>query len=387
MAFSAIMRKYVLFVLLLTGTGAQAQKGLTGLWTGTLSNDSTTIRRDQSFEIALTQYKEKVYGYTRSSFIVNDTLYYIVKRVKGKVEGNTAEVTDDDVITHNFRGKVDKGVKVTFTFHMNAVDSSWQLDGNWKTKKTKNYYSLTGKADLKEEKNLDNSKIFPHLEELKLDRDLPFYAAAKAPVKSETDRPKSEPTSKPVAATKPKPEKIKPAKEEAKEELAKNKKKEKAPEPSSTVASASKENPDTVVARNKPAVTQAEIVAAPVMAKTTIERISERVNLPPQLVEFKSDSLSMALYDNGEVDGDTVSVLLNGVVIIEKLGLKTTAVKKTIQVPAGQEEMTMVLFAENLGKYPPNTGLLVVRDGDDVYQVRFSADLKQNATIVFRRKK
>ena len=162
MAFSAIMRKYVLFVLLMAATGAQAQKALTGLWTGTLSNDSSTIRRDQSFEIALTQYKEKIYGYTRSSFIVNDTLYYIVKRVKGKVDGNTAEVTDDDVITHNFRGKVDKGVKVTFTFHLNAVDSSWQLDGEWKTKKTKNYYSLTGKADLKEEKNLDNSKIFPH---------------------------------------------------------------------------------------------------------------------------------------------------------------------------------------------------------------------------------
>ena len=386
MAFSAIMRKYVLFVLLMAATGAQAQKALTGLWTGTLSNDSSTIRRDQSFEIALTQYKEKIYGYTRSSFIVNDTLYYIVKRVKGKVDGNTAEVTDDDVITHNFRGKVDKGVKVTFTFHLNAVDSSWQLDGEWKTKKTKNYYSLTGKADLKEEKNLDNSKIFPHLEELKLDQDLPFYAEARAPARSVPERPKSTKTAnKPEAPAQPKPEKIKPAKEEAKEELAKNKKKEKASEPSSNTKAA--EARETVAVQNKPAVTREEVVSAPVPPKTTVERIQERVNLAPQLLTFKSDSLTLALYDNGEVDGDTVSVLLNGVVIIEKLGLKTTAVKKTIQVPAGQDEMTMVLFAENLGKYPPNTGLLVVRDGEDVYQVRFSADLKQNATIIFRRKK
>lgn len=386
MEFSANMRKYVLFVFLLAATGAQAQKALTGLWTGTLSNDSTTIRRDQSFEIALTQYKEKVYGYTRSSFIVNDTLYYIVKRVKGKVDGNTAEVTDDDVITHNFRGKVDKGVKVTFTFHMNSVDSSWQLDGEWKTKKTKNYYSLTGKADLKEEKNLDNSKIFPHLEELKLDQDLPFYAEAKAPAKSANDPPKSEPvTSKPVAAAKPKAEKIKPAKDEAKEELAKNKKKEKTAESSSNATTA--ETRETGTARNEPPVTKPATAATPVPAKTTAERIQERINLTPQLVNFKSDSLTLALYDNGEVDGDTVSVLLNGVVIIEKLGLKTTAVKKTIQVPVDQDEMTMVLFAENLGKYPPNTGLLVVRDGEDVYQVRFSADLTQNATIIFRRKK
>jgi hypothetical protein len=47
----------------------------------------------------------------------------------------------------------------------------------------------------------------------------------------------------------------------------------------------------------------------------------------------------------------------------------------------------LVLFAENLGTIPPNTGLLTIRDGDDIYQVRFSADLQKNATIVLRRKK
>ena len=57
-------------------------QSLTGLGTGALSNDSTTVRKDQLFEIALTEYKGKVYGYSRSEFIVNDTLYYIIKRVK-----------------------------------------------------------------------------------------------------------------------------------------------------------------------------------------------------------------------------------------------------------------------------------------------------------------
>ena len=37
---------------------------LTGLWTGSLSQDSNTIRKEQSFEIVLTQYKDKVYGYS-----------------------------------------------------------------------------------------------------------------------------------------------------------------------------------------------------------------------------------------------------------------------------------------------------------------------------------
>jgi hypothetical protein len=51
------------------------------------------------------------------------------------------------------------------------------------------------------------------------------------------------------------------------------------------------------------------------------------------------------------------------------------------------DSIILVLYAENLGKYPPNTGLLVIHDGDDVYQVRFSADLQTNAAVILRRKK
>ena len=58
---------------------------------------TNTVRKDQLFEIALTEYKGKVYGYSRSEFIVNDTLYYILKRVKGTIEGDVCEVTDDEI--------------------------------------------------------------------------------------------------------------------------------------------------------------------------------------------------------------------------------------------------------------------------------------------------
>src|SRR5258705_11987491 len=67
-------------------------QSLTGLWTGILTNDSNSIRKDQSFEIALTEYRGKVYGYSRSEFTVNDTLYYIVKGVKGTIDGDVWDV-------------------------------------------------------------------------------------------------------------------------------------------------------------------------------------------------------------------------------------------------------------------------------------------------------
>ncbi len=153
-------------------------QSLNGVYTGVLSNDSTTIRKDQSFEMALTEYNGKVYGYAYSTFIVNDTLYYIVKRVKGKVEGDICEVVDDDVISHNFPQKPEKKVFVTYTLRRNASDSIWRLDGNWKTnlvqKRKYGYYSISGKVETKEEKDLSKSKLYEHLGDLDLQKTLAF---------------------------------------------------------------------------------------------------------------------------------------------------------------------------------------------------------------------
>jgi len=116
--------------------------------------------------------------------------------------------------------------------------------------------------------------------------------------------------------------------------------------------------------------------------------LTGRESAPSETIFFKADSLVLSLYDNGEVDGDTVSVILNDQVIIEKQGLKSSAYKKTIYLaPEESDSVLLVLFAENLGKYPPNTGLLTVKDGDDLYYVRFKADFDRNAAILLKRKK
>lgn len=363
-----------------------AQHSLTGLWTGTLSNDSTTIRKDQSYEIALTEYKGKVYGYSRSTFIVNDTLYYMVKRVKGSIDSDMCEIKDDEIISCNFPGKLDKGIKVTTTFRLNLQDTTWHLQGEWKTNKTKNFYSVSGTIALREEKNLDNSKILPHLEELKKADDLAFYTASK---KQTTPAPEI-----PVIAVADK----KLSKKEQKEKEPVEKKETTSLQKDIAVKTDKKSISADTEKKQKP-VTDAETKAI-VKEQKAVPLITEKKPEPaaaafveqrklavPQIVSFRSDSLQLALYDNGEIDGDTVSVLLNNEVIIAKQGLKTSATKKTIYIDRNTDEITLVLYAENLGKYPPNTGLLVVHDGDEVYQIRFSADLQQNAAIVFKRKK
>ncbi len=473
-------KKYkLLFFLLLSPVFLYGQS-LTGLWTGSLSNDSNTVRKDQSFEIALTEYRGKVYGYSRSEFIVNDTLYYILKRVKGTIDGDVCEVTDDDIIAYNFPGKLDKGVKVTSTFKRSKEDSSWHLDGTWKTNLVKKkYYAITGKVGLSEDKDLTHSKIFPHLEELRLADQVAFYKEQKERVpivamrrvrpelvnteyrnKPEIDIPAAEKVDidknaliknvssieeKIATARKEEEDRIKLARieeekkqkqideekiklaqlenekkrsalieeerkrvvkleddrkkaiqqEEEKKKLAQLEvEKKKVKDLATTIV-----DPGTRDPFSKPDEKKIPVISDPLKTVVSSNKkiddlilqtktIGGRVTEFTQEVVFKSDSLMLSLYDNGEIDGDTVSVYINGEMVMARQGLKASAIKKTIYIkPGDNNDFTLVLFADNLGKYPPNTGLLVVYDGEDVYHLRFSSDLQKSSGIIFKRKK
>ena len=105
-------------------------------------------------------------------------------------------------------------------------------------------------------------------------------------------------------------------------------------------------------------------------------------------VDIQQDSLVFSLYDNGAVDGDTVSVLINGKVVMPRVGLLERAINKTIYLtPDMGDSISVVMYAENLGSIPPNTGLLVIRQGKKIYEIRFSGDLKKNSEIILVRKK
>ena len=560
-----------LFLLLLFPAFGFAQS-LNGVYTGVLSNDSTTIRKDQSFEMALTEYKGKVFGYAYSTFIVNDTLYYIVKRVKGKVEGDICEVEDDEVISHNFPQKPEKKVFVTYTLRRNAADSVWRLDGNWKTnlvqKRRYGYYSISGKVEAKEEKDLSKSKLYEHLGDLDLQKTLAFEkpkeketkttkpkedkdAIAKnspkkndnknvapqtkvdkkpdalitkadtktavdaekktdnAVAKTDTKIPDTKTTSTPSNQTiapnntvpEKKPEGIntntknvdsktatpvnnpttqnsnknvaavdqktspvvvnsqpanvaktdtkivenKPVstpvnnqpKQDVKKDIAATntnpvntdakqpdkklvsvpvdyrattnnnnvtktppldkkpetsvaKQENKIPDQKTTPAAADQNEKKDIAASQKKSAAEFEfqdMKRGDRKLKPAAEMVHERITIPSETIFFKSDSISIALYDNGEVDGDSVSVIINDEMFIEKQLLKSSAFRQTYYIPdnAG-DSLLVVLFADNLGKYPPNTGLLQIKDGDEIFYVRFRADLDRNAAIVLRRK-
>jgi len=45
------------------------------------------------------------------------------------------------------------------------------------------------------------------------------------------------------------------------------------------------------------------------------------------------------------------------------------------------------MYAENLGIIPPNTGLLIVQEGNNRYEIRFEGNFQKNSAIILKRKR
>jgi len=102
------------------------------------------------------------------------------------------------------------------------------------------------------------------------------------------------------------------------------------------------------------------------------------------VIEVDADSLRVALYDNGEVDNDSISLFYNRKLVATKQMLSSQPLNFTLPLNEGVNEISM--FAENLGKIPPNTALAIIYAGDQRFELNLTSTLDKNAAIRFKRK-
>jgi len=102
-------------------------------------------------------------------------------------------------------------------------------------------------------------------------------------------------------------------------------------------------------------------------------------------LQVKSNKIKVDLYDDGDIDNDVVTVYFNKNMIIDKKTLTASSHSFTLNLEPGKTN-ELVLYADNLGDIPPNTALMVITDGVSRYEVRLSADLKNNASVRFELK-
>ncbi len=109
--------------------------------------------------------------------------------------------------------------------------------------------------------------------------------------------------------------------------------------------------------------------------------LATRANPVIKQITTEAAELQIDLYDNGEIDGDTVSIYHNNQLVVARAGLSANAVTVKIKVDKAHPHHELVMVANNLGSIPPNTSLMVITAGKKRYEVFISASDEKNAKI------
>jgi len=157
-------------------------------------------------------------------------------------------------------------------------------------------------------------------------------------------------------------------------------------------AIANRDKPTEPVApdrRSEPAVTRpATIGATDVQPVTPVAapRVELRSNKLLQIIEVDQTEFTVELYDNGSVDGDTVSLFFNNRLMVSHKKLSTTPIMLELSLDRSKKDNELVMFAESLGEIPPNTALMVVKVRDKRYEVNITSTEQTNGSVRFRLK-
>lgn len=111
------------------------------------------------------------------------------------------------------------------------------------------------------------------------------------------------------------------------------------------------------------------------------EVLKKRNNELYKTIETSAKEFKVDLYDNGEIDGDRISVYHNNELIVSNKLLTDKPISFTIKADENTSVHDFIMVAENLGSIPPNTALMVVTAGGKRYELFVTSTEQKNAMV------
>ena len=131
----------------------------------------------------------------------------------------------------------------------------------------------------------------------------------------------------------------------------------------------------------KPILTET-IVKEKQVAVDLYEKEYKRTVKIARVLEVSQPNIKIKVWDNGTVDGDIVTLFLNGDRILYKQ--RVTKRKLGIPVTLTRESNFLILHAEDLGDISPNTVAVSVDDGVEEQIIILSSNLEESGAVLIR---
>jgi hypothetical protein len=136
---------------------------ITGLWKGTLYNDSTKQYLD--YEIFISKESKSLSAFSLTWFSVDGKKYYGIKKLDIRIaKDGKIVLLDEKLIQENYPVEYAQHVQQLNVLDMKTEGSETWLEGPFVTKRTKKYKELTGRINLKRVNLLSQSDLMQYLQ-------------------------------------------------------------------------------------------------------------------------------------------------------------------------------------------------------------------------------
>jgi hypothetical protein len=375
------MKRFVLlaslFLVLIQARG----QSLSGQWKGGFNSSGAIVASGQTqYVLELDIKGEEVSGYSYTYFSGYEKRYYVICRLTGSYDKKSKSVVVKEVqkVKSNTPPDFQDCLQTHSLTYMKGTDNREVLVGRWKpTRKEDN--CGTGETEL-ERKAL--VKVVPKTSSpATVSRSTPTTKPGST-AKTSTTAPKTGTTAgkstAPAKTTAPPVAKASTpstTKSGTQKTTASNSTKTTTP-PETEVA----KKPETIE-KNLPSI---EKPKAPSTIGHTSTKLNMRTKQLIKTVEVEATSFRVDLYDNGQIDGDTISVFYNGKLMVSRQRLSTNPISIQVTMDPSREDNELVMYAENLGTIPPNTALMVVTVAGKRYEVNISSSEQTSGTVRFK---
>lgn len=361
------MKKIILIIIACLITAATFSQKINGQWRGYFNSQGDIVLSgvgSTEYILEIEINGTKVSGFSYSYF--EGRKYYVICKLDGTYypASQSLKVVETERVKGNTRPDFQDCFQIHYLTYKKEGKQE-ELDGRWVTRPNQPGNCGDGLTTLTR-RTLDKSLS-------QLNKKNTQQPVAKKTV------PKTNNT---TAGTKPKTKAPAPDNTTAKVNKAATK-----PPVAKTEKQAGKTDP--ALAKVAPITKEPDNPEQPKSKKTEIAAIKPDINFEKRkaevlkTIQIENETFKVDLYDNGEVDGDSISVFYNNKLIVSHKRLTEKPLTLTLNTTDNDEISELTMYAENLGEIPPNTALMVVTDGDKRYEVRISSDLKNSGTIRF----
>ncbi len=115
----------------------------------------------------------------------------------------------------------------------------------------------------------------------------------------------------------------------------------------------------------------------------TIELMRIKESAFKEIPEIKVDTgeIRLDFYDNAEIDGDTISVLVNNKVVVSHQRLTAEPITIYVKIDPRNNFQEIEMVGENLGTIPPNTAILIITANNKRHQLFLTSSETKRAII------